>query len=59
MDAEIEQKFRILNMLHKNVSLDFVLYFSGFFWRMQAGDGKPDSFWNFSPGSGKWMASDF
>ncbi len=31
MDAEIEQKFRILNMLHKNVSLDFVLYFSGFF----------------------------
>jgi hypothetical protein len=31
MDAEIDQKYRILNMMLKNVSLDFVLYFSGFF----------------------------
>jgi len=31
MNEKIDQKFRIRNMMQKNVSLDLVLCFSGFF----------------------------
>jgi hypothetical protein len=53
MNAKIDQKFRIRNMMLKNVSLDLVLYFSGFFLKILVVAHKPDRFWKFSPGSGK------